>query len=273
MTEPTAEPAVRTERRGRILLITLNRPRVLNAVNREMALGLHAAVDELEADPGLAVGVIHGAGRAFCAGNDLNNIGRGPEFSPMTDRGFAGIAGRPPTKVTIAAVEGHAAGGGFEIALACDLIVAGESARLAVPEVKRGLVAGGGGILRLAQRLPRGFATQLLVTGDAAPAHRLAELGLIAQVTPDGGALAAALELADRVAVNSPLAVQVTKRILDESVDWPVAEFFARQRPIMRLATTSADAKEGARAFVERRTPQWPSLVEPVADAGTPATG
>ncbi|GAA5050755.1 enoyl-CoA hydratase [Thermocatellispora tengchongensis] len=255
--------AVLTTVAGPILQITLNRPQVLNAVDRELALGLHAAVERLERTPSLIVGVVHGAGRAFCAGNDLKNFGRGPEFSPMTDRGFAGMTERTPAKVTIAAVEGHAAGGGFEIALACDLIVAGESARFALPEVKRGLLAGGGGILRLPRRIPRAVAAEALFTGEPLDARRLADLGLVSRVVPDGQALDAAMRLARKIAECSPVALGATKRILDESEDWPVGEFFERQRPILHSVTRSADAAEGAAAFNERRAPDWPSLREP----------
>lgn len=258
MSVVTAEQEVVTSRAGRTLVVTLNRPRSRNAVNGAVARGIHAALDELDADPTLSVGILHGAGPGFCAGNDLKNLGSAGD-SPMTGRGFAGIVERPAVKPLIAAVEGFAAGGGFEIALACDLIVAGRSARFMLPEVSRGLVAGGGGILRLLQRAPRSAAIELLLTGAVTTAEQLGAWGVLNRVVDDGGALAAAHTLADAIAANSPVAVAATKRIIDESADWPDSQFFERQRPILTEAIRSPDAREGARAFLEKRTPQWPS--------------
>ncbi|MFB7890649.1 crotonase/enoyl-CoA hydratase family protein [Microbacterium sp. NPDC056044] len=256
--ETASEPEVLTARSGRTFVITLNRPRVRNAINGAVARGIHAALDELEADPSLSVGILHGAGAGFCAGNDLKSLGIAGDSS-MTGRGFAGIVERPGAKPLIAAVEGFAAGGGFEIALACDLIVAGRSARFMLPEVSRGLVAGGGGILRLLQRAPRGVALELLLTGATTTAEQLGTWGVLNRVVDDGDALAAAHVLADAIAANSPVALAATKRIIDESADWPEAEFFERQRPILTEAVRSPDAREGARAFLEKRAPQWPS--------------
>jgi enoyl-CoA hydratase len=252
------EPVVLTARAGRILVITLNRPAVRNAVNGAVARGIHAALDQLDGDSTLSVGILCGAGAGFSAGNDLRNIGDAAE-TPVTGRGFAGIVERPSAKPLIAAVEGFAAGGGFEIALACDLIVAGRSARFMLPEVTRGLVAGGGGILRLLQRAPRGVAVELLLTGATVTAEELGTWGVLNRVVDDGEALVAAHTLAEVIAANSPVAVAATKRIIDESADWPESEFFQRQRPILTETVRSADAREGARAFLEKRTPMWPS--------------
>ncbi|MCR2799340.1 crotonase/enoyl-CoA hydratase family protein [Microbacterium sp. zg-Y818] len=258
------EPVVLTATSGRILVITLNRPNVRNAVDGAVARGIHAALDELDADPSLSVGIVQGAGPGFCAGNDLKNLGDAAE-SPVTGRGFAGIVERPAAKPLIAAVEGFAAGGGFEIALACDLIVAGRSARFMLPEVTRGLVAGGGGILRLLQRAPRARAVELLLTGAVVTAQELGEWGVLNRVVDDGDALEAAHALAEAIAANSPVAVAATKRIIDECADWPESEFFQRQRPILTEAVRSPDAREGARAFLEKRAAQWPSAQVPTA--------
>lgn len=258
----STDDVVLTRRDGRALVITLNRPEKLNAVNGAVARGISAAMDALDEDPSLVVGVIHGAGRAFCAGNDLSAVGTGVDV-PITERGFAGIAERPSRKPLIAAVEGYAAGGGFEIALACDMIVAGRSAKLMLPEVTRGLLAGGGGIMRLSRRAPRNLAAEALFTGDPVDAETLRAWGVVNRVTDDGGALEGALELAGRIAANSPVAVTATKRILDEWESWPVGEAFARQRPLVQEVTQHPDAREGARAFLEKRAPQWPSWQSP----------
>jgi enoyl-CoA hydratase len=173
------------------------------------------------------------------------------------DRGFAGITQRAADKPLIAAIEGFAVAGGLEVALACDLIVASRDARLGIPEVKRSLIAAGGALLRLPRVLPRGVAVELALTGDPIPAQRGHELGLVNRLTEPGEALAGALELAEAIAVNGPLALAATKRILVESVDWPQAEFFARQGEIAGPVMASEDAREGARAFAEKRRPQW----------------
>lgn len=259
------EREVVTARTGRTLVITLNRPRARNAVNGAVARGIHAALDELDKDPSLSVGILTGAGTGFCAGNDLKTLGSA-EDSPMTGRGFAGIVERPSSKPLVAAVEGFAAGGGFEIALACDLIVAGRSTRFMLPEVSRGLVAGGGGILRLLQRAPRAIAVELLLTGATVTAEQLGAWGVVNRVVDDGAALEAGHAFADAIAANSPVAVAATKRIIVESADWAESEFFERQRPILTEAVRSPDAREGARAFLEKRTPQWPSAHSSVPD-------
>jgi enoyl-CoA hydratase len=248
--------ALLVERRDRILLITINRPDQRNAVNAVVAAGIAGALDELDADPGLSVGVITGAGKGFCAGMDLKAFVAG-ESPRVPGRGFAGIVERSAEKPLIAAIEGFAVAGGLEVALACDLIVASRGARLGIPEVKRSLVAAGGALVRLPRALPRNLAMELALTGDPIEAERAHALGLVNRLTEPGGALDAALELAETIAANGPLALAATKRIMVESVDWPDSEFFKRQAPIYEPVFNSEDAREGATAFAERRPPEW----------------
>jgi enoyl-CoA hydratase len=251
-----SEQAVLTERRDKVLVITINRPDQRNAVNAAVAAGIAHGLDELDGDDGLAVGIITGAGKGFCAGMDLKAFvtGERPWFE---DRGFAGITQRAAAKPLIAAVEGFAVAGGLEVALACDLIVAAKGARLGIPEVKRSLVAAGGGLLRLPRVLPRNVAMELALTGDPIAAERAYELGMVNRLAEAGHALDMALELAAQIAVNAPLGLIGSKRILNESLDWPDSEFFERQQPISGPIFDSEDAKEGATAFSEKRAPVW----------------
>lgn len=249
-------PPVLVERRGPVTIITLNRPQVRNAVNLATALGLERALDAYEADPSAQVAIITGAGGYFCAGMDLKAASRGE--TPMTEkRGPLGITAKPPVKPLIAAVEGPALAGGCELALAADLVVAAQDSTFGIPEVKRGLVAVGGGVLRLAQRLPRAVAMELALTGDPISAERAAALGLVNQVTESGKALDAALELAQRIAVNAPLSLAASKRIIDESPDWSTDVAFTRQLEVSGSALSSEDAAEGVLAFAQKRTPEW----------------
>jgi enoyl-CoA hydratase len=250
------DDAVLRERRGRVLLITINRPDQRNAVNAAVADGIAGALDELDADGGLSVGVLFGAGKGFCAGMDLKAFVAG-ERPHAEGRGFAGITQRAAEKPLIAAVEGFALAGGLEVAIACDLIVASRGARLGIPEVKRGLFAAAGGLLRLPRALPRNVAMEMALTGDPIEAERAHELGLVNRLTEPGEALAAALELADTIAANGPLAVAATKRIVTESADWPDSEYFERQAAFYDPVFSSEDAREGATAFAERRAPAW----------------
>jgi enoyl-CoA hydratase len=254
MTE--TEPAVLTERRERVLVITINRPDQRNAVNAAVANGIAAAMDELDGDAEVSAGVITGAGKGFCSGMDLKAFVAG-ESPWVGDRGFAGITERAAAKPLIAAIEGFAVAGGLEVALSCDLIVAARGARLGIPEVKRSLVAAGGGLLRLPRVLPRNVAMELALTGDPIGAERAHELGLVNRLADPGAALSVALELAAAIAQNGPLALAATKRILNESPDWPDAEFFARQAEITGPVMASQDAREGATAFAEKRPPVW----------------
>src|SRR5436305_5967580 len=252
----TEQPAVLTERRENVLVITLNRPEARNAVNMALAEGIAAGLDELDGDDALSVGVITGAGGFFCAGMDLKAFVTG-ERPWVGDRGFAGIVQRPARKPLIAAVEGFAVAGGFEIALACDLIVAAAGAKLGIPEVKRSLVAAGGALLRLPQRMPYGMAMELALTGETIPAERAHELGVINRLAEPGGAVDAALELAARIAPNGPLALDATKQILQSQRDWSEDEFWAKQGEISGPVFVSQDAQEGAKAFAEKRDPVW----------------
>ena len=250
------EPAVLTERRERTLLVTLNRPDQRNAVNGAVTEGLAAALEELDADTDLAVGVLTGAGAGFCAGMDLKAFVAG-ERPWVGDRGFAGITERSADKPLIAAVEGFAVAGGLEVALACDLVVAAEGAKLGIPEVKRGLVAAGGALLRLPARIPYHVAMEMALTGDPIDAQRGYELGLVNRLAEPGHTVAQALILADAVAANAPLALTASKRIIRESGGWTQDDMWKRQGPIADPVLASEDAREGATAFAERREPVW----------------
>jgi enoyl-CoA hydratase len=249
------EPVL-TERRDRVLLITLNRPEARNAVNLALAEGVAAALDTLDADDEVAVGVLTGAGAGFSAGMDLKAFVTG-ERPWVGDRGFAGIVQRSARKPLIAAVEGFAVAGGLEVALACDLIVAASGAKLGIPEVKRSLVAAGGALRRLPRRLPYGIAMELALTGDTITAERGYELGLVNRLAERGGAVDAALELAAAIARNGPLALDATKAIIQQQFDWSEGEFWQRQGELAGPVFTSDDAREGAIAFSEKRDPVW----------------
>ena len=249
------EEAVLVEQRDRILVITINRPQAKNAVNAAVSRGLADAMDRLDDDPGLSVGVLTGAGGSFCAGMDLKAFARG-ENVVVEGRGM-GFTERPPVKPLIAAVEGYALAGGTELALATDLIVASKDSAFGIPEVKRGLVAGGGGLLRLPQRIPYAIAMELALTGDNLSAQRAHELGLVNVLAEPGKALDAAIELAERITANGPLAVAATKRIITESRGWSPDEMWTEQVKILMPVFGSNDAKEGAVAFAEKRPPRW----------------
>ena len=248
---------VTLERIGKVMLITLNRPEARNAINLETAQALAQALDEFDADPGIAVGVLTGANNTFCAGMDLKAFAKTGQRPYVGDRGFAGICERPPAKPLIAAVEGYCLAGGFEIALSCDLIVAANSANFGLPEVKRGIVPGSGGMVRLPSRIPYHMAMEMVLTGGMYPAARMAELGLVSRLAEPGQATEQALELAAQIAANGPLAVQTAKSIISQSRDWRQSDLFDLQRPRIAGIFTSADAKEGATAFAEKREPVW----------------
>lgn len=247
---------VLTERREGVLVVTINRPEAKNSVNGAVAAGIAAALDELDADDELRVGVLTGAGGTFCAGMDLKAFLRG-EAPTVEGRGFGGLTEAPPRKPLIAAVEGWAVAGGFELLLACDLVVAAESAHLGVPEVKRALVAAAGAAMLLPERVPQAIALELLLTGDPITAQRAAELGLVNRVTPEGGALDGALGLAATIAANGPLAVAVTKQVAREARRWPADEAWQRQADLALPVFVSQDAQEGATAFAEKRPPLY----------------
>jgi len=257
MSQPTDEvPPVLVEQRDRVLVITINRPQAKNAVNAAVSRGLADAMDRLDDDPGLSVGVLTGAGSSFCAGMDLKAFAAGEQIRDPA-RGFAGLVERPPAKPLIAAVEGWALGGGFEIVLACDMVTAGKGARFGLPEVRRGLAARGGGVFRLPRRLPQAVAMELIMTGAPLDAARAEHFGLVNRLVDDGQALAAALELAAQVAASAPMSVRASKAVAIDSAGWPLAEGFERQRAYLEPVFASQDAAEGVAAFRDRRDPVW----------------
>jgi enoyl-CoA hydratase len=247
---------VLTEVSDGVAVITINRPEARNAVNGAVARGIAKAVEELDASKDAQVLILTGAGGTFSAGMDLKGFltGDSPSFE---DRGFGGIVERPPVKPIIAAVEGYALAGGFELVLACDLVVASEAAKFGLPEVRRSLVAGAGGLLRLPKRIPYHLAMEIALTGEHYPAARLHQAGLVNQLVPAGEALAAARDLAARIGLGGPLALTATKRVIADSADWDSADAFRRQAEIITPVFTSADAREGALAFAEKRQPVW----------------
>jgi enoyl-CoA hydratase len=250
------EQPVLTERRGSVLLITLNRPAVRNAVNAALAAGVAAALDELDGDEALSAGVLTGAGGFFCAGMDLGAFVKG-ESAWFGDRGFAGITQRASRKPLIAAIEGFAVAGGMEIALSCDLIVAAKGAKMGIPEAKRSLVAAGGALLRMPRRMPYHVVMELALTGDVLPAERFHDFGLVNRIAEPGAAVEEALELAATLAKNGPLALIATKQILQEQFDWSSAEMWEKQGAISGPVFASEDAREGSSAFKEKREPVW----------------
>ncbi|TDZ76498.1 Carnitinyl-CoA dehydratase [Mycobacteroides salmoniphilum] len=242
------------EQRDRVLLITINRPDARNAVNRAVSQGLAAAADQLDSSDELSVAILTGAGGNFCAGMDLKAFVSGEAV--LSERGL-GFTNVPPRKPIIAAVEGFALAGGTELVLSCDLVVAGRSAKFGIPEVKRGLVAGAGGLLRLPNRIPYQVAMELALTGDSFTAEDAAKYGFINRLVDDGQALDTALELAAKITANGPLAVAATKRIIIESASWAPEQAFVKQGEILMPIFVSEDAREGAKAFAEKRAPVW----------------
>ena len=239
-----------------VRVITINRPEARNAINLDTAIALREAMLDLDARDDLAVGVLTGAGGGFSAGMDLKAFGRG-EIPTLSPGGFGGFTEAPPAKPLIAAVEGFALAGGFELVLACDLIVAAEDSRFGLPEVSRGLVAAAGGLLRLPQRLPRNVAMEMALTAEPLSARRAFDLGLVNRLAAKSEALAVALQLAEAIRIHAPMALATSKRIVVESADWPSDQAFDRQRSFVAAIEGSADAREGALAFVEKRAPRW----------------
>jgi enoyl-CoA hydratase len=251
-----SDQAILTEDRDGILIIKINRPDARNAVNGDVANGMAEALDRLDSDDDLRVGIVTGEGGYFSAGMDLKAFLQGQ--SPYAgDRGFAGITQRSARKPLIAAVEGFALAGGFEIALSCDLIVASREARFGIPEVKRSLVAAAGALLRLPKRIPYHLAMELALTGEPIGAERAAEIGIVNRLAEPGTALDAAVELANEIVKNAPLALIASKEIIQSTVDWSEEEGWAKQGEISGPVFTSEDAREGATAFAEKREPVW----------------
>jgi len=249
-----SEEVLTSEEDG-ILVVTINRPDAKNAMTKAAAEGIAAAMDRLDSDDNLRVGILTGAGGTFCSGMDLKGFLRG-ESPSVEGRGFGGVVQQPPEKPLIAAVEGYALAGGLELMIACDLVVASAAAKFGIPEVKRGLVAAAGGVMMLPDQIPERIAMELALTGDFIDAPRAYELGLINRVT-DGDALAGAKELAARIVANGPLAVKVSKQVIKQSRGWSMDERYKRQTQLIAPVFVSEDAREGAAAFAEKRAPNW----------------
>ncbi len=246
---------VLTQTQDGVLIITINRPEAKNAVNRAVAEGVAAAMEQLDRDNSLNAGIITGAGGTFCSGMDLKAFLRG-ELPSVSGKGFAGFVEAPPKKPLIGAVEGYALAGGMEIAIACDLLVAHTGAQFGIPEVKRSLVAAAGGLLSLPSIIGKRMAMELALTGDFISAQRAYEMGFVNRVS-EGPAVDSALELAVKVAANGPLALMATKRIINERPDWNSTEMWAKQAEITGPVFMSKDSREGALAFAEKRPPNW----------------
>ena len=239
-----------------ILTITINRPHARNAVTLAVARGIAQALDRLESEADLRVGILTGQGDHFSSGMDLKGFLRG-ETPTLPDRGFGGLTLKPPAKPLIAAVEGYALAGGFELVMACDLVVASASATFGIPEVKRGLCAGGGGLLRLPRQLPSRIAMELALTGGMLSVERANAFGMVNRMVPAGHALPAARQLAAEISANGPLAVAASKQVITQSVDWSSDEQWRKQAAITGPVLRSADAREGAAAFADKRSPRW----------------
>jgi len=246
------ESAVLTERRGRVMVITLNRPEAMNAINGALSEGLRSAVEDLDSDSGLTAGVLTGAGKGFCSGMDLKAFSRGEDIGPMLE-----FVQNGATKPLIGAIEGFALAGGLELALSCDLLVAARGAKLGIPEVGVGLFAAGAGLFRLPGRVGYGTAMEMAITGDPITAEEAADHGLVSRLTEPGEALGAALVLAERIARNAPLAVAASKQLIRATQGATEEELWKIQRPHMATVWKSGDAKEGPRAFAEKRPPEW----------------
>jgi enoyl-CoA hydratase len=239
-----------------ILTVTLNRPKAKNAANKALAEGVAAAMDRLDSDDSLRVAILTGAGGTFCSGMDLKAFVTG-ETPNVEGRGFAGLTERSPRKPLIAAVEGYALAGGLELAISCDLIIAADDAKFGIPEVKRGLAAAAGGLIKLPRQIPKRIAMELALTGDFIGAQRAYDIGLINEVVPAGTALDAARALAAKIVANGPLAVAISKQVVLQSEDWSASEMWQKQQELVMPVFTSEDAIEGSVAFAEKRAPNW----------------
>ena len=239
-----------------IMTVTLNRPKAKNAANRAVAEGVAAAMDELDSNDNIHVAILTGAGGTFCAGMDLKAFVSG-EMPMVEGRGFAGLTESTPRKPLIGAIEGYALAGGLELAISCDLLVTADDAKFGIPEVKRGLAAAAGGLIRLPRQIPSRLAMELAITGDFISAERAYEIGLVNQVVPSGTALEAAKALAARIVANGPLAVAISKQVIQESASWSEDEMWQKQQEIVMPVFGSEDAMEGSIAFAEKRAPNW----------------
>ena len=239
-----------------ILTVTLNRPKARNAANKALAEGVAAAMDRLDSDDSIRVAILTGAGGTFCSGMDLKAFVTG-ETPNVEGRGFAGLTEATPRKPLISAVEGYALAGGLELAISCDLIVAADDAKFGIPEVKRGLAAAAGGLIKLPRQIPKRLAMELALTGDFIGAQRAYDIGLINEVVPAGTALDAAKALAARIVANGPLAVAISKQVILQSEDWSADEMWQKQQELTMPVFISEDAIEGSVAFAEKRAPNW----------------
>jgi enoyl-CoA hydratase len=248
------------ERRGSTALLTLNRPDARNAISPEVSQAMAAVLDEIEADAALRAVVLTGAGEVFSAGADLKVVaqGRGMEIA-RGKGGFAGVTTRDFPKPLIAAVNGPALAGGFEIVLSCDLVVAADSSRFGIPEAKRGLMAAAGGLIRLPKRVPLAIALELAMTGDPIDASRALALGLVNRVVPRDRVIDEACALAERIGENSPVAVRLSRQLVREAAELSEADGWKRTNELVLEVFASGDAVEGATAFAEKRTPVWKS--------------
>ncbi|MEM6474807.1 MAG: crotonase/enoyl-CoA hydratase family protein [Pseudomonadota bacterium] len=254
MNEATTQEVL-TEVDNGVLIVTINRPDAKNAMTKAAAEGIAAAMDRLDSEDDLRVGIITGAGGTFCSGMDLKGFLRG-ETPTVEGRGFGGVVQAPPAKPLIAAVEGYALAGGLELMIACDLVVASAGAKFGIPEAKRGLVAAAGGVMMLPDQIPERIAMELALTGDFIGAERAYELGMINEVA-EGSALEGAKALAAKIAANGPLAVRVSKQIIKDSRGWAMEDRYTNQAKLIAPVFVSEDAREGAAAFAEKRAPNW----------------
>lgn len=245
-----------TERRGPILIVTINRPEAKNAFDAESSQAMSDAMDLLDNEDELFVGIITGAGGNFSAGADLKAAAKGGP-RPKLARGGFGIMKRPPRKPVIAAVEGYAVGGGFEMCLSCDLIVAARDAKLGLPEVRHNVVAIGGGLFRLPRRMPYHVVMELALTGTFKEAAFFERHGVVNRLAEPGKALEEAIKLAEAILVNGPTALAASKEIIFQSLNWQDGEGWEKQMPIAQKALDSDDRREGLKAFAEKRKPVW----------------
>ncbi|MGE0801988.1 MAG: enoyl-CoA hydratase-related protein [Lautropia sp.] len=260
-TAESEEAPVLVRRAGEhIGIVTLNRPRVLNAVNAEVAAVVRAAVEEFESDQRIRVGILTGSGRAFCAGADLKEFTAGRDIRVPRVGGFAGFTNTARSKPWVAALNGSAYGGGTELLLACDLAIAAAGTVIALSEVTKGLVALGGGVVRAPRRLPLAIANELLLTGEPMTAERAYELGLVNRVVPADSVLEEAIRLAGKIADASPFAVRTSLRLASQTVDLPIDEMWRLNQEATQALHESGDFKEGPRAFVEKRKPRWQDI-------------
>lgn len=246
----------KVEIRDGVMIITINRPEAKNAINKSVAEGVAAALIELDSNPDIQVAVLQGAGGGFSSGMDLKAFLTG-ELPVVEGRGFAGLTEAVVEKPLIAAVEGFALAGGFEIMLSCDLVIAASNAKLGIPEVKRGLVAAGGGLVKMPRQMPKRLAMEMALTGNSISADRAYDIGLINKVVEPGAALDAAMELANAIKANGPMAVKLSKQVINSTTDWTSDTMMQNQLEIVTPIFTSNDAREGPTAFAEKRAPKW----------------